>query len=168
MKPKEKAVAVFTEREIAERIHTIRGQQVMLDRDLAELYGVKTEALNQAVKRNIERFPSDFMMILTKGEGDSLTSQTVMLKRGQHRKHSLRVFTENGVAMLSSVLRSSRAIQVNIQIMRIFTQSRRIVAQAADIQKQVKLLTHQSVGHKYRIDVAFDAIKFLLEDKRIK
>lgn len=168
MTPREKAVAVFTEREIAERIHTIRGQQVMLDRDLAELYGVKTFRLNEQVKRNIKRFPEDFMFKLTSDEANSLRSQNAILKRGQHRKYLPYAFTENGVAMLSSVLNSERAIQVNIQIMRIFTQSRRIMTRAADIQKQLKLLSHQSVGHKYRIDVAFDAINFLLEDKRRK
>ncbi|MCK5615008.1 ORF6N domain-containing protein [Candidatus Pacearchaeota archaeon] len=91
---------------IEKKILLIRGQKVMLDRDLAELYDVETKVLNQAVKRNIDRFPGDFMFQLTSEEYDSLRSQNVTLKRGQHRKYLPYVFTENGVAMLSSVLKS--------------------------------------------------------------
>ena len=131
---------------IQSKIYEVRGQRVMLDFDLASMYGVGTRVLNQAVKRNIERFPEDFMFQLTKGEWEilksqivmssfpdnqedgSLTSQIVTLKngRGQHRKYMPYAFTENGVAMLSSVLRSPLAIQVNIGIMRAFTEFRRL------------------------------------------
>ena len=131
---------------IQSKIYEVRGQRVMLDFDLASMYGVETRVLNQAVKRNIERFPEDFMFQLTKGEWEilksqivmssfpdnqkdsSLTSQIVILKngRGQHRKYMPYAFTENGVAMLSSVLRSPLAIQVNIGIMRAFTEFRRL------------------------------------------
>lgn len=102
-------------------IKIIRGQQVMLDRDLATLYGVETKRLNEQVKRNIKRFPEDFMFQLTKDE--CLRSQIATLNegRGQHLKYMPYVFTENGVAMLSSVLRSDTAIEVNIRIMRAFT-----------------------------------------------
>lgn len=102
-------------------IKVIRGQQVMLDRDLATLYGVETKRLNEQVKRNIKRFPEDFMFQLTKDE--CLRSQIATLNegRGQHLKYMPYVFTENGVAMLSSVLRSDAAIEVNIRIMRAFT-----------------------------------------------
>ena len=133
---------------IQNKIHEIRGQRVMLDSDLAQMYGVETKVLNQSVKRNIERFPEDFMFQLTKGEweilrsqivtanvleneGDSsLRSQIVTLKngRGQHKKFLPYAFTELGVAMLSSVLRSPLAIQVNIGIMRAFVTMRQALA----------------------------------------
>ena len=100
---------------IEKKIYLIRGQKVMLDRDLAELYGVETRVLNQAVKRNVTRFPTDFMFLLSKEEEEALRSHVVTLKkgRGQHRKYPTSVFTEQGVAMLSSVLNSERAVQVN-------------------------------------------------------
>lgn len=133
---------------IQSKIYEIRGQRVMLDFDLAAMYGVKTGRLNEQVKRNIERFPEDFMFQLTKGEWEilksqietsnspeiqedsSLTSQNAIIKnkRGQHKKYMPYAFTENGVAMLSSVLRSSIAIQINIGIMRAFTQFRHIAS----------------------------------------
>ena len=108
-------------------IKIIRGQQVMLDRDLATLYGVETKRLNEQVKRNIKRFPEDFMFQLTKDE--CLRSQIATLNegRGQHLKYMPYVFTENGVAMLSSVLRSDTAIEVNIRIMRAFTSMRKFM-----------------------------------------
>lgn len=113
---------------IQSKIHEIRGQRVMLDRDLAEMYGVETRALNQAVKRNIDRFPEDFMFQLTKEE--CLRSQIVILntEQGKHLKYMPYVFTEMGVAMLSSVLRSPTAIQVNISIMRAFVAVRQMLS----------------------------------------
>lgn len=108
--------------EIRTKIYEVRGRQVMLDKELAELYGVEVKALNQAVKRNIKRFPDDFMFQLNKDEYDFLRSQIVTIKngRGGHTKYLPYVFTEQGVAMLSSVLRSDTAIEVNIRIMRAF------------------------------------------------
>ena len=108
--------------EIRSRIHTIRGKQVMLDKDLAELYGVEVKRLNEAVKRNIERFPEDFMFQLNKDEYEFLRSQIATIKsgRGEHAKYLPFVFTEQGVAMLSGVLRSPIAVEVNIRIMRTF------------------------------------------------
>ena len=113
---------------IQNKIYEIRGQRVMLDRDLAYLYGVETKALNQAVKRNLQRFPEDFMFQLTKEE--CLRSQIVTIKtaRGQHLKYMPYAFTELGVAMLSSVLRSETAIKVNMGIMRTFVTFRRMVS----------------------------------------
>src|SRR3569833_683691 len=116
---------------IESRIFLIRGQKVLLDSDLAELYEVSTGALNQAVKRNRERFPEDFMFQLSRQESEeveSLRSQTVILKRGQHRKYLPYAFTEQGIAMLSSVLRSRRAVEVNIAIMRTFVRLRQLLA----------------------------------------
>lgn len=111
---------------IKERIYVIRGRKVMFDRDLALLYGVQTKVLNQAVKRNIERFPEDFMFSLTKEEEGNLKSQIVTSSYGGRRK-AAKAFTEQGIAMLSSVLNSPNAIQINIQIIRIFTKLREMV-----------------------------------------
>jgi phage regulator Rha-like protein len=145
---------------ITNRIYTIRGMRVMLDRDLAELYGVETKALKQAVKRNIDRFPADFMFELEKEEDEALRSQNVTLKRGQHSKYLPYVFTEQGVAMLSSVLRSKRAIQVNIQIMRAFTKLRRLLATHEDLKKKIEAM-EKKYDENFRI--VFEAIKQLLD-----
>jgi phage regulator Rha-like protein len=122
---------------IQERIIEIRGQKVLLDSDLAEMYAVETRVLTQAVKRNIERFPGDFMFQLTKIEDNSFRSQIVTLKRGQHRKYLPYVFTEQGVAMLSSVLRSPKAIEVNILIMRAFVKLREIARNTMSIKELI-------------------------------
>lgn len=132
---------------IQQRIHEIRGEKVMLDRDLAEMYGVETKVLNQAVKRNIKRFPDDFMFQLDNQDVESLRSQIVTIKdyadgRGHHSKYMPYAFTEQGVAMLSSVLRSETAINVNIQIMRAFTAMRRALRtmeEAIHRQEKVEL-----------------------------
>jgi len=145
---------------IENKILLIRGKKVMLDRDLALLYEVPTKALNQAVKRNIERFPDIFMFQLSKKEYDSLRSQFVTLKRGQHRKYLPYVFTEQGVAMLSSVLKSKRAIQVNIQIMITFTKLRELLATHKDIQRKI-----EDMESKYdqQFKIVFETIRQLLE-----
>jgi hypothetical protein len=119
----------INEATIEQAVVRIRGQNVLLDADLATLYGVDVRVLNQAVTRNADRFPSDFMFQLTDKEMDSLRSQIVILKsaRGRHRKYLPNAFTEQGVAMLSSVLRSRRAVRVNIEIMRAFIQLRRML-----------------------------------------
>lgn len=126
-------------------IHVIRGQQVMIDSDLARLYGVETRVLNQAVKRNIERFPEDFMFQLTKEE--CLRSQIVTLNttRGQHLKYMPYAFTENGVAMLSSVLRSKTAIEVNIRIMRAFTAMRSFLMSNAHVFQRLEAVEHHQL-----------------------
>lgn len=136
---------------IENEIYTIRNQKVMLDRDLAELYGVETKVLNQGVKRNLKRFPEDFMFQLTKDEFNSLRSQIVTLEgRGKHPKYLPYAFTENGVAMLSSVLNSERAIQVNIQIMRAFNYLKRRYLEDREIGRKIELL-----AKKHDEDVAF-------------
>lgn len=126
-------------------IKIIRGQQVMLDRDLATLYGVETKRLNEQVKRNIKRFPEDFMFQLTKDE--CLRSQIATLNegRGQHLKYMPYVFTENGVAMLSSVLRSDAAIEVNIRIMRAFTSMRHFLQNNAEVFQRLFLLEYHQL-----------------------
>lgn len=126
-------------------IKIIRGQQVMLDRDLATLYGVETKRLNEQVKRNIKRFPEDFMFQLTKDE--CLRSQIATLNegRGQHLKYMPYVFTENGVAMLSSVSRSDTAIEVNIRIMRAFTSMRHFLQNNAEVFQRLFLLEYHQL-----------------------
>jgi ORF6N domain len=126
---------------ITSKIYLIRGQKVMLDRELAELYEVETSQLKRAVRRNIDRFPEDFMFELTKHEFDNLRSQIVTSSWGGTR-YSPMAFTEQGVAMLSSVLKSKRAINVNIQIMRVFTRLRQAILDNADLRKELEDLKH--------------------------
>jgi phage regulator Rha-like protein len=129
--------AVLHER-IKKRIHELRGKKVILDADLAELYGVETRALNQAVTRNIERFPEDFMFTLTFEEARASRSQNVIMKRGENVKYPPRAFTEHGILMLSSVLRSETAIQVNIQIMRTFLKMREMIQGYRELIERVQ------------------------------
>jgi len=124
---------------IAERILTVRGERVLLAPDLAELYGVPTKALNQAVARNRERFPPDFMFQLAVGEWANLKSQFVTSSWGGHRWRPY-AFTEQGVAMLSSVLRSPRAVAVNVEIMRAFVRLRRLMIEHADLAARLDRL----------------------------
>lgn len=151
----------LTVKQIENMIFTIRGVQVMFDRDLAQLYGVETRVLNQAVKRNSDRFPSDFMFQLTQEEVDDSRSQIVTLNtgRGHNIKYLPYVFTENGVAMLSSVLRSQTAIEVNIQIMRAFTTMRHfLVSNAAVFQRLANIEQHQ-IATDQRIDRVFQLLE---------
>lgn len=128
-KPATSIAGVQAER-IEKVIHVIRGERVMLDSDIAKLYGVEVRALNQQVRRNEDRFPPDFIFQLTDAEWQALRSQFVTLDagRGRHRKYMPHAFTQNGVAMLCSVLRSPRAVPVNIEIMRAFVRMRRLLA----------------------------------------
>jgi len=143
---------------IEQKILLIRGKKVMLDKDLAGLYGVETFNLNKAVKRNIERFPEDFMFQLTSEEFKNLIFHFGISSWGGTRKCPY-AFTENGVAMLSSVLNSKRAIQVNIQIMRTFTKIRELIATHKDLQKKIEDM-EKKYDHQFK--VVFDAIKQLL------
>ena len=149
---------------IASKILIVRGKRVMLDEDLAELYTVETKNLNKAVKRNIERFPEDFMFQITKEENEGLRFQIGTSKRGG-RRYLPYVFTQEGVAMLSSVLNSSRAIQVNIQIMRAFVQLRRILLTNVDLKRKI-----EQIEKKYdkQFVIVFAAIKQLLEPSKPK
>ena len=154
---------------ITSKIYFLRGEKVLLDSDLAELYGVEVKKFNQAVKRNIERFPEDFMFQLTREEYNFLRSQFVTLKRGQHSKYLPYVFTEQGVAMLSSVLNSERAVQVNIAIMRAFVQMRKFLQSSDALAKKLNGLekeTKKRFGeHQKKIDEIFETIKQLMSEK---
>jgi phage regulator Rha-like protein len=136
----------------------------MLDRDLAELYGVPTKVLNQAVKRNHRRFPADFMFQLTLQEAQSLRFQFGTSKRGRGgRRYLPFAFTEQGVSMLSSVLNSERAVQVNIQIMRTFTQLREMVSTHKALAQKLAELEHKVESHDEHIHSLFEAIRQLME-----
>lgn len=145
-------------------IYFLRGERVLLSEQLAELYGVTVSALNQAVKRNSERFPEDFMFQLTREEADAILasrSQNVILKRGQNIKYLPYAFTEQGVAMLSSVLRSPRAVEVNIAIMRTFVQLRRLMDGNRELARKIEAM-EQKYDEKFA--VVFDAIKQLIAE----
>ena len=143
-------------------IYLIRDQRVMLDRDLADLYGVKTKVLKQAVRRNIKRFPDDFLFELTEEEKNALRSQIVTLKRGQHSKYLPFAFTEQGVAMLSTVLNSERAIEVNIEIMRAFVRVREMLGAQKDLAAKLKELENRIQDHDESIEAIFEAIRQLM------
>jgi hypothetical protein len=152
----------------AERIERsilfIRGQKVMLDSDLADLYGVATKAFNQAVKRNTKRFPQEFMFRLTAEEAAALRSQIVTLKagRGRHRKYLPYAFTEQGVAMLSGVLNSDGAVEVNIAIMRAFVRLRGILATNKDLADKLAEHEKRLDAQDEKTEVVFEAIRQLM------
>lgn len=146
---------------IESKIYFIRGKKVMIDSDLANLYGVKTQALNQAVKRNEGRFPTDFMFQLNELEAHNLISQIVISSYGG-RRNNPHVFTEQGVAMLSSVLKSERAIQVNIQIMRTFTKIREMIVSNKDLREKIEKLEKK---YDQSFVEVFRAIKELVVEK---
>ena len=152
---------------ITSKIYFIRDHKVMLDRDLAELYGVETGQLKRAVRRNVDRFPSDFMFVLTIKENNSLRCQFGTLEgKGKHSKYLPIAFTEQGVAMLSSVLNSKRAIQVNIQIMRVFTKLRKMLATHDDLRQKIEAMENK---YDEQFKIVFEAIKQLLkEDEKPK
>ena len=149
---------------IESKILLIRGHKVMLDRDLARLYGVETKVLNQAVKRNSSRFPEDFMFQLTADELDNLRSQIVTssLKGYGGRRYMPYVFTEQGVAMLSSVLNSDRAIQVNIAIMRAFVNMRKMILANEDVSKKLAEIESKLGDHDENFKKVFTAIRLLM------
>jgi hypothetical protein len=155
----------YTADNIASYIYLIRGEKVMIDLDLALLYGVEVRRLKEAVRRNIKRFPQDFLFELSRDEHQSLRSQFATLKRGQHSKYSPFAFTEQGVAMLSGILNSDRAIQVNIAIMRAFVQVRSFLESDKALSRKIEELEKAVSGHDENIKLIFIAIKELMEEK---
>ena len=146
---------------ITKKIYLIRGQKIMLDRDLAELYGVQTKVLKQAVRRNISRFPNDFMFELTDEEFQNWRSQIVTSKSDRMGlRYKPMAFTEQGVAMLSSVLNSARAIQVNIQIMRAFTRLRQMLLSHDELKRKIEVMEKK---YDENFKIVFEAIKQLIE-----
>ena len=150
---------------LAKLVNVVRGEKVLLDADLADLYGVATKVLNQAVKRNLDRFPADFMFQLTPEEWERMRSQTVTSSRRKLTAIPY-AFTEQGVAMLSSVLRSQRAVEVNIAIMRTFVQLRRLMDSNRDLARRIAAM---ETRYDEQFSQVFDAIKQLIaEDKSRK
>jgi len=149
------------EERILGSILIVRGQKVLLDSDLAEMYGVSTGRLNEQVRRNRDRFPDDFMFRLNAQEAASLRSQNAILKtgRGQHRKYAPTEFTEQGVALLSNVLRSPRAVQVNIAIMRAFVKLRGMLASHKELAAKLDAMERK---YDAQFKVVFDAIRGLM------
>jgi phage regulator Rha-like protein len=177
---------------IQNKIYELRGERVMFDFNLAELYGVETKVLNQAVKRNISRFPDDFMFRLTTEEWNTIRSQIVTLSknpvseeqphligtlqsrsqfvtietgRGQFTKYLPYAFTEQGVAMLSGVLRSEKAVSMNIAIMRAFVAVRKIILQQSDLKEQIKQIKERLSEHDTQLNQIYDAMENLLDEK---
>lgn len=168
---------------IQNRIYEIRGERVMLDYDLAELYEIETKIFNQAVKRNIKRFPEDFMFRLTRTEWNglkilinsqyiefhSVTSNRSQIVTGSQRHRSRTAlpyaFTEQGVAMLSGILNSDRAINMNIAIMRAFVGVRRVLLQQTDIKEQLKQIQQRITEHDVQLSQIYDSIENLLDEK---
>lgn len=188
--PDSAPASLLVPEKFATPVHYLRHEKVILDSDLAELYGVSTKRLNEALKRNIERFPADFMFQLTDIEEEnlrskiatsknagrnlrfqngiaenaenSLRSQSATLKRGQHRKYLPYAFTEQGVAMLSGVLRSERAVEVNIAIMRTFVQLRRLIDSNALLAEKIEALEEKYADHDQQFQLFFEAIRQLI------
>ncbi|MFA5163534.1 MAG: ORF6N domain-containing protein [Patescibacteria group bacterium] len=147
---------------IENKIFVIRDEKVMLDKDLALLYGVATKVLNQAVKRNIDRFPVDFMFQLTLEESRCLRSQIVTLKRGSNIKYLPYVFTEHGILMLSSILKSKKAVQTNIAIMRVFTLMRKLSFSYELLDKRLSVLEKRYSRQDVKIGEIMEAIQRLI------
>src|SRR6185436_13355456 len=164
---------------IQNRIYEIRGERVMLDKDLAALYETETKALNLAVKRNLKRFPRDFMFQLTKEEYESLRFQIETSKNGDTMRLQIEtskggrggtrylpyVFTEQGVAMLSGILHSDKAISMNIAIMRAFVEVRRVLLQQSDLRTQLKEIKERLGEHDEQLNQIYDTIENLLDEK---
>jgi len=148
------------------KIYLVRGQKVMIDRDLAGLYGVLTKNLNKAVARNRRRFPDDFMFQLSKEEYSALRFQTGTLEKGRHSKYLPFAFTEQGVAMLSSVLNSERAIEVNILIMRAFVKIKEALATHKEVSRKLKELEVRLDGTDAQVQSILEAIRKMVEPEQ--
>jgi hypothetical protein len=161
---KKKQPIVVSTDQIESQIYIVRGQRVMLDSDLAKLYGVPTKVFNQAVKRNSKRFPDDFSFVLTLQEFTNLRSQFVTSSLGHGgRRYLPRAFTEHGVAMLSSVLNSRIAIEVNIEIIRAFVRLRRLLATPGELAAQLQKLAETVQLHDEQIKVITDVLRKLMQ-----
>ncbi|CAD0006275.1 ORF6N domain-containing protein [Flavobacterium salmonis] len=159
--------SLLSEETISNKIYFIRGHKVMLDSDLASLYDVETKRLNEQVKRNLSRFPEDFMFQLTENEYNSSRSQFATLKngRGSNLKYLPYAFTEHGILMLSSVLKSDKAIQTNIQIMRIFTKVRQMLLDTTEIKVDILQIQKKLENHDKNIELVFSYLDELTEKK---
>lgn len=157
-------LAILSDDIVVNKIYVIRNQKVMLDSDLAQLYGVETKRLNEQVRRNLDRFPEDFMFQLTENEWDSLRSQIATSKNGRGgRTYLPNAFTEHGVLMLSSVLNSQQAIQVNIQIVRIFTRLRNLISEHTELKLEIADIKKHLLNHDKNIELVFSYLDKLID-----
>jgi len=154
-------VTIIEER-IIDKIHLIRGQKVMIDKDLAELYGIETKRLKEQVNRNLDRFPGHYMFKLTKEENEILRSQNATLRHGAHSKYLPNAFSEHGVLMLANVLKSGRAIEMSIKIIDVFVKLRLMLLTHKDILLKLEQLENQVVQNSGDIQNIFTALKELL------
>ena len=161
-------IKIIPDETIIRKIYMLRGQKVMLDMDLAALYDVETAYLKRQVKRNIERFPEDFMFELIEKEYNSLRSQIGILNRGAHTKYLPFAFTEQGVAMLSGVINSAKAIEMNIAIMRAFVEMRNLVHDNKKIAAQIKALFERVGEHDVQLVAIYDAMENLMDETEDK
>lgn len=158
--------SLLSEETISNKIYFIRGQKVMLDRDLALLYGIETKVLKQSVKRNLSRFPEDFMFELDKTEFENWRSQFVTSNSDRiGLRYAPMAFTEHGVMMLSSILKSAKAIQTNIQIMRIFTKVRQMLLDTTEIKVDILQIQKKLENHDKNIELVFSYLDELTEKK---
>ena len=164
-KGKRNVVKIIPDETVIRKIYLLRGQKVLLDMDLAILYEVETGYLKRQVKRNIERFPEDFMFELTPKEYNSLRSQIGILNRGSHSKYMPFAFTEQGVAMLSGVINSPKAIEMNIAIMRAFVETRKLLHSNKKIAEQIKMLFDRIGEHDVQLGAIYDALENLMDEK---
>ena len=155
-----KGLQILPDEAIKNKIFVIRGIKVMIDRDLADLYGIETKRLKEQVKRNLKRFPEDFMFVLNRNELSYLRSQIATSNRGGSRYYPM-AFTEQGVAMLSSVLNSDRAISVNIQIIRVFTKIRQMFEAHQEILKKLEALELKDIEQDEKIALVFECLRQL-------
>jgi phage regulator Rha-like protein len=146
---------------LMDKIYIIRGLKVMLDRDLGELYGVETKRLKESVRRNMDRFPEDFMFELSEEEYKYLKKNISSRGRGQHPKYPPFAFTEHGVLMLASVLNSGRAAQINIQVVRVFIKMREMLLENVSVQNQVEIIHGKLAEHDEKIILLFEYLKQL-------
>jgi phage regulator Rha-like protein len=160
-------ISVLSEATVVNKIYLIRGQKLMLSNDLAELYQVQTKVLNQQVKRNISRFPDRYMFKLTSEEyKEALRSQNVTLKRGQHSKYPPYAFTEHGILMLSSILKSERAEKVNIIIIDTFVKLRELLSTRQDVLIKLEEMEKKITGQDEKISVIFDYLKKFINEQK--
>ncbi len=152
---------------INNRIYLIRGHKIMIDKDLADLYKIETKQLKRQVRRNMERFPEDFMFELSKTEYEILRSQIGTIKQGEHSKYVPMAFTEQGVAMLSSVVNSAEAIRVNIQIIRVFTKIRQFFTENLTTKLEIEAIKKKIQNHDKNIELVFSYLDELMDKKEV-
>jgi ORF6N domain len=164
-KAKKAVVKIIPDETIIRKIYLLRGEKVLLDMDLAVLYEIDNKQLKRQVRRNIERFPEDFMFELNPKEYNSLRSQFGSLNRGAHSKYMPFAFTEQGVAMLSGVINSPKAIEMNIAIMRAFVETRKLLHSNKKIAEEIKMIFDRLGEHDVQLSAIYDALENLMDEK---